>query len=68
VASIAKDIFDKFKSEGLHVKLIQIMLKHSVRTTKKTQHLYITEINWLILFMGIIPRCSDNNIKTQIKM
>jgi hypothetical protein len=35
-------------------KLISIIFKNSVHTSKKTQHFANTKINWLILFKEII--------------
>jgi hypothetical protein len=39
----------------LKPKLVQIILNNAVRTTKKTQHFSITNINWLTLFKEITP-------------
>jgi hypothetical protein len=35
-------------------KILQIVFKNPVRTSKKTQHVTITKINWLMLFKEII--------------
>jgi hypothetical protein len=44
-------------------KLVQIIFKNSVRTAKKTQPFTNTKINWLTLFMEIIPVYSENHTK-----
>jgi hypothetical protein len=41
-------------------KLVQIVLKNSVRTSKRTQHLAITRINQLLLFEEIIAVYTEN--------
>jgi hypothetical protein len=38
-------------------------LKHSVLTSKKTQPITITKINWLTLFKEIIAVNSENHMK-----
>jgi hypothetical protein len=38
----------------LRLKLVQIIFKNSVRTSKRTPHFTITKINWLMLFKEII--------------
>jgi hypothetical protein len=47
----------------LKPKLIQIIYKDSVRTTKKTQFFTITKISWLMLFREIIAVYSENHTK-----
>jgi hypothetical protein len=47
----------------LKLKLIQIVFKNSVHTTKKTQHFTITKINLLMLFKEMIPVYSENHMK-----
>jgi hypothetical protein len=47
----------------LKPKLTCIIFKNSVRTSKRTPHFTITNINWLMLFKGIIVVYSDNHIK-----
>jgi hypothetical protein len=44
-------------------KLIHILFKKSVRTSKRTPHFTITKINWLTLFKEIIAVYSDNHAK-----
>jgi hypothetical protein len=39
--------------------------KNSVRTSKKTQHFTITQINWLTLFEEIVYVCFDNYMMPQ---
>jgi hypothetical protein len=51
------------KLNPLKPKLIQMIFKNSVRTTKKTQHFTITKINWLTLFREIIAVYSENHTK-----
>jgi hypothetical protein len=43
--------------------IIQIVLKNSVRTSKRTPHFTITNINWLTLFKEIIAVYSENLMK-----
>jgi hypothetical protein len=38
----------------LQPKLAWVIFKNSVHTAKKTQHITVTEINWLTLFKEII--------------
>jgi hypothetical protein len=47
----------------LKPKLVYIIFKNSVRTTKKTIHFTITNINWLMLFKEIIAVYSENHTK-----
>jgi hypothetical protein len=51
-----------------------MLFKNTVRTSKRTPHLTITEINWLTLFketvtvvQGIIPSCSQNHTRPIIQ-
>jgi hypothetical protein len=39
---------------GREVKLVQIIFKNSVRTSKRTPHFTITKINGLMLFKEVI--------------
>jgi hypothetical protein len=40
-----------------------MLFKNSVRTSKRTPHVTITEINWLTLFKEIIAVYSENHTK-----
>jgi hypothetical protein len=42
-----------------------MLFKNPVRTSKRTLHFTITEINWLTLFNEIITVYSENRMKTQ---
>jgi len=42
-----------------------MLFKKSVRTSKRTPHFTITNINWLTLFKEIIPVYSENRMTTQ---
>jgi hypothetical protein len=44
-------------------KLIYILFKNSVRTSKRTPNFTITKINWLMLFKEIIAVYSENHAK-----
>jgi hypothetical protein len=41
---------DGLRFNRLKPKLIQMVLKNTVRTSKRTPHFIITKINWLTLF------------------
>jgi hypothetical protein len=43
--------------------IVFIILKNSVRTSKRTPHFTITKINWLKLFKEIITLCSEKHEK-----
>jgi hypothetical protein len=45
------------------LSLILVSFKHSVGTSRKTQPVTVTKINWLMLFKGIIDVYSDNHMK-----
>jgi hypothetical protein len=47
----------------LKLKLLEIIFKNSVRTSKRTQPVTITKINWLKLFKETIPVYTDNHAK-----
>jgi hypothetical protein len=47
----------------LKTKLVCILLKNSVPTSKRTPNFTITKINWLMLFKEIIAVYSENHIK-----
>jgi hypothetical protein len=47
----------------LKPKLFYILFKNSVRTSKRTPHVTITTINWLMLFKEIIAIYSENHVK-----
>jgi hypothetical protein len=40
-----------------------MLFKNSVRTSKRTPHFSITNINWLMLFKEIIAVYTDNHTK-----
>jgi hypothetical protein len=40
-----------------------MLFKNAVRTSKRTPHFTITEINWLTLFKEVISVYSENNTK-----
>jgi hypothetical protein len=56
-----KHIF--FFINPLKPKLVRIMFKNSVCTSKKTQHFSISKINWQRLFKEIIAVYSENQIQ-----
>jgi hypothetical protein len=56
-------LFPLFPVKLLKPKLVEIILKDSVRTSKTTPHFTITKINWLMLFKEIIAVCSENHTK-----
>jgi hypothetical protein len=45
----------------LKPKLVLMLFKNSVRTSKRTPHFTITKINWLTLFKEIIAVYSENH-------
>jgi hypothetical protein len=47
----------------LKTKLVYILYKNPVRTSKRTPHFTITKINWLTLFKEIIAVYSENHTK-----
>jgi hypothetical protein len=51
-------LFNPLKS-----KPVYIVLKDSVRTSKRTPHLTITEVNWLTMFKEVIPVYAENRTK-----
>jgi hypothetical protein len=40
-----------------------MLVKNSVRTSKRTPHFTITKINWLMLFKDIMAVYSENHAK-----
>jgi hypothetical protein len=46
----------------LKPKLVFIIFKISVRTSKRTPHFTITKINWLMLFKDIIDAYCENHM------
>jgi hypothetical protein len=48
----------------LKSKLVQMLFKNSVRTSKRTQHFTITKLNWLTLFKEINAVYSENHKNT----
>jgi hypothetical protein len=55
-------------NQGLHVnplktKLIYILFRNPVRTSKRTPNFTITKINWLMLIKEIITAYSENHAK-----
>jgi hypothetical protein len=47
----------------MKTKLVYVLFKNSVRTSKRTPHFTITKINWLTLFKEIIAVYSENHTK-----
>jgi hypothetical protein len=47
----------------LKPKLVQIILKNSVRTSKRTPHLTITKIDWLMLLKEIMAVYSESQTR-----
>jgi hypothetical protein len=47
----------------LKPKLVSVLFKNSVRTSKRTPHFTITKINWLTLFKKIIAVYTENHLK-----
>jgi hypothetical protein len=47
----------------LKTKVVYILFKNSVRTSKRTPNFTVTKINWLMLFKEIIAVCSENHAK-----
>jgi hypothetical protein len=47
----------------LKPKLVYMLFKNSVRTSKRTRHFTITKINWLMLIKKIIAVYSENHTK-----
>jgi hypothetical protein len=45
------------------MKLVYILFKNSVHTSKRTPHFTITKINWLMLFKEVIAVYSENHAK-----
>jgi hypothetical protein len=56
-------VSDKQKVEPSKLKLVQVIFKNPVRTSKRTQHFTITKINWLTLFKEIIAVYTENHTK-----
>jgi hypothetical protein len=56
--------FTAFSFNPLKPKLLLTTFKNSVRTSKRTPHFTITNINWLILFSEMIPVYSKNHTKS----
>jgi hypothetical protein len=57
------DINTVFGVNPLKTKLVYILFKNPVRTSKRTPHFTITEINWLTLFKEIIVVYNENYAK-----
>jgi hypothetical protein len=45
-----------------------MLFKNPVRTSKRTPHCTITEINWLMLFKEIIAVYSENHIEAEARL
>jgi hypothetical protein len=52
-----------FKFNPLKTKLVYILFKDSVRTSKRTPHFAITSINFLTLLKEIIAAYIENHTK-----
>jgi hypothetical protein len=61
---VVQDLLPRNLFNPLKPKLIQIILKNSVRTVKKTQHFTITKINRLTLLKEIIAVYSENHTES----
>jgi hypothetical protein len=65
--SVHTTICDSFVNKTiipLNPKPVEITFKNSVRTSKRrTPHLTITKINWLIVFKEIIAVYSENHTR-----
>jgi hypothetical protein len=48
----------------MKLKLVQIIFKNSVCTSKKTQDFFITKTSWLMLFKEIITAYFENRTKS----
>jgi hypothetical protein len=53
----------KMHLNPLKTKLVYILFKDSVRTSKRTPHFTITKINWLTLFKKIMAAYIENHAK-----
>jgi hypothetical protein len=51
----------------LKPKLVKIIVKNSVRTSKRTQHFAITRIDLLMLFKVILPVYTDNRTNSYVQ-
>jgi hypothetical protein len=49
--------------KSLKSKLVYIIFKNSVRTSKRTRQFTFTEINWLMVFKETIPFRSEDHKK-----
>jgi hypothetical protein len=47
----------------LKLRVIKIIIKNSVHTSKKKQYFSFTKINWLMLFREIITVYSEHHMK-----
>jgi hypothetical protein len=45
----------------LNLELFRIIFKDSVRTSKRTLHITITKVNWLMLFKEVILVYTENH-------
>jgi hypothetical protein len=52
-----------FVFNPLKTKLVYVLFKIAVRTSKRTPHFTITKINLLTLFKEVIAVCSENDTK-----
>jgi hypothetical protein len=52
-----------FDFNPLKMKLVNILVKNSVCTSKRTPNFTITKINWLMLLKEIIAIYSENHAK-----
>jgi hypothetical protein len=46
-----------------NTKLVEIILKNSVRTAKKTQNFTVPGMNWITLFKEVIAVYSENHVE-----
>jgi hypothetical protein len=61
--TVASDIKNNNNTNPLKPKLVEVIFKNSVRTSKKTQLFTITKISSLMLFKEIIAAYSEKHMK-----
>jgi hypothetical protein len=60
IADVVEELA-KYRLNPLKPTLVQIIFKHSGRTSKRTPHFTITTINLLTLFKEITPVYAENH-------
>jgi hypothetical protein len=61
-----KEIIAVYSENDTKPKLVYMLFKNSVRTSKRTPLFTITKINWLMLFKEIIAVYSENDTKPKL--